>query len=51
MASVLVNGRPTEEFSMGRGLHQGDPLSSFLFLLAVEGLNIMMSEMVNANFF
>ena len=45
MASVLVNGSPTEEFPIERGLRQGGPLSPFLFLLAVESLNILMKGM------
>ena len=35
-ASILVNGSPTEEFPLQWGLHQEDPLSPFLCLLAAE---------------
>jgi hypothetical protein len=50
-ASILVNGSPTNEFKFERGLRQGDPLSPFLFLLAAEGLNVMMKASVDAGLF
>jgi len=50
-ATILVNGCPTDEFKTEKGLHQGDPLSPFLFLLAAEGFNILMQALVDAQLY
>lgn len=49
--SILVNGSPTEEISVQRGLKQGDPLAPFLFLLVAEGISGLMKNAVNRNLF
>ncbi|KAK2651719.1 hypothetical protein Ddye_011575 [Dipteronia dyeriana] len=36
MLSVLVNGSPTSQFGMETELHQGDPLSPFIFNFVTE---------------
>ncbi|GKE09123.1 RNA-directed DNA polymerase, eukaryota [Tanacetum coccineum] len=50
-ASILVNGSPTQEFYFEQGLHQGDPLSPFLFLLVMEALHISFVRAMYEGFF
>jgi hypothetical protein len=49
--SILVNGSPTEEINIHRGLKQGDPLAPFLFLLVAEGFSGLMRNAVRLNLF
>lgn len=42
--SILVNGSPTSEFRMEKGLQQGDPFAPFLFTIVVEGLARMVGK-------
>lgn len=45
-ANVLVNGSPSGEFALERGLRQGDPISPFLYLVAAEGLNLITKKAI-----
>lgn len=49
--SVLVNGSPTDEFKMRRGLREGDPLAPFLFLIVAEGLAALMRRATQRKLF
>ncbi|GJR36492.1 RNA-directed DNA polymerase, eukaryota [Tanacetum coccineum] len=50
-SSVLVNGSPTKDFKVQKGLRQGDPLSLFLFIIAVEALHISLQVAKERNIF
>jgi len=49
--SILVNGTPSKEFHMEKGLRQEDPLTPFLFLLVVEVLQLMILNACEAGLF
>jgi len=49
--SILVNGHPTKEFAFERGLHQGDPLSPFIFFISRRGSECIDEIMVETNIF
>ncbi|KAE8716200.1 Phospholipid-transporting ATPase 2 [Hibiscus syriacus] len=49
--SVLVNGSPTKEFSIAKGLRQGCSLSPLLFNLVGELLHRMLSKAVDLGLF
>lgn len=44
---VLIDGSPTKEVTIHKGLKQGNPVASFLFLMVVEELTGMMKKAVD----
>jgi ribosome-associated protein YbcJ (S4-like RNA binding protein) len=41
---VVVNGNPVCNIQPSRGIHQGDPISPYLFLLCAEALSSLLSQ-------
>ena len=44
--SILINGSPKDFFGSSRGLRQGDPLSSLLFVIVMEALSQLLDGAV-----
>ncbi|GJW94092.1 hypothetical protein Tco_0173764 [Tanacetum coccineum] len=49
--SVLINGSPSKDFKKERGLRKGDHLSSLLFLLVAEALQVAIMEACSKELF
>ncbi|GKV02363.1 hypothetical protein SLEP1_g14810 [Rubroshorea leprosula] len=49
--SVLVNGSPTNEFKMEKGIRQGDPIAPFLFLIIAKSLNVLIESAISKELF
>ncbi|XP_057450751.1 uncharacterized protein LOC130742662 [Lotus japonicus] len=47
--AVLVNGSPSEFFTIQKGLRQGDPLSPLLFNIVANGMSCMLNQLLEGD--
>lgn len=44
--SIMINGRPTKFFEPSRGIHQGAPLSPYIFIIYMQSLSYQIDQAI-----